>query len=141
MPNTIHSRIAAANLQRAIAAGRDGAQKALTKVAARVVADAAASLSSPAAPSAPGTPPARRTGLLQSGVRFDVRRGRASGNPYVLVGLAGPHAHVGRMLEYGTSRIPSRPFIRPAVNRAAPTVTPTVAREWAAGVQKEARGK
>lgn len=66
---------------------------------------------SPHAPSAPGQPPHVDTGHLKDSIGFEMT-GQTSGE--VTAG-----ADYSAMLEYGTSRMPARPFLTPAVDRVA----------------------
>ena len=132
---TSSSRQAADNLAAAIAAGVEGATRAMPIIGERIVADIQASLSSPAAPSAPGSPPARRTGELIASYRTELGRDKR-GRPYVEV--SSDH-EAAAMLEFGTSEMPARPHVRPAVAREAPQVGRTVAEAWAAA--QRGRGK
>jgi len=59
-------------------------------------------------PSAPGSPPSVQTGRLRNSIGYNV------------VGPAraqvGTNVEYGLYLEFGTSRMPARPFLRPIVN-------------------------
>lgn len=132
---TSSSKRAADSLAAAIAAGIEGATRAMPIIGERIVMDVQASLSSPAAPSAPGSPPARRTGELLASYRSETGRDER-GRHYVAVVSDDPAASY---LEFGTSEMPARPHLRPAVAREVPQVGRTVAEAWAA--EQRGRGK
>lgn len=69
-------------------------------------------------PSAPGQPPNRDTGLLDGSIETEIR---AQNPPTVAVSSKAPPyaAH----LEYGTSRMAPRPYMRPATERNRDDVT------------------
>lgn len=135
MPTT-SGRQASANLAAALAAGQAAAIRALGPIGTRIVTDVRVSLSSPAAPSAPGTPPAHRTGGLQASYRAVTGRD-TRGRHYVAI-LS--HHRAAAYNEFGTSRQPPRPALRPAVHRAEPAITPQIAEAWNAAVREATRG-
>jgi HK97 gp10 family phage protein len=102
-----------ARLKRASAAVRQEADKALVTAAGLVAAEATASIvagwkSGPnRVPSRPGEPPNADTGRLHRGIGVEHR-----GELEVQVVSTAPYA---RDLEYGTSQVAARPYLRPAV--------------------------
>lgn len=68
-------------------------------------------------PSAPGQPPNRDTGLLDGSIDTEIR---AQNPPTVAVVSRAPYA---AHLEYGTSRMQPRPYMRPATERNRDEVT------------------
>ncbi|OWJ68708.1 HK97-gp10 family putative phage morphogenesis protein [Inquilinus limosus] len=102
-----------ARLKRAGAAVREEADQALVTAAGLVTAEALASItadwkSGPGhIPSLPGESPKADTDLLHRGIGIE-RRGELE----VHVISTAPYA---RDLEYGTSRVAARPYLRPAV--------------------------
>lgn len=71
-------------------------------------------------PSAPGQPPNRDTGLLDGSIDTEIR---SQMPPSVAVTSRAPYA---AHLEYGTSRMAPRPYMRPAVERNRDDVTRAV---------------
>jgi len=67
-----------------------------------------------ASPSAPGEPPKRVTGALLDSIDYQVEPGRDQVAVYV--GAAVQHA---LYLEFGTSKMAARPFMRPAVSNVS----------------------
>ncbi len=68
---------------------------------------------SPSSPSAPGQPPAVVSGNLRDSIT--ARQTTKGDKPAVMIEVK---AHYASFLEFGTSRMASRPFIRPAMFRA-----------------------
>jgi len=71
-------------------------------------------------PSAPGQPPNRDTGLLDGSIETEIR---SQMPPTVTVTSRAPYA---AHLEYGTSRMEPRPYMRPATERNRDDVTRAV---------------
>jgi len=65
-------------------------------------------------PSAPGSPPRKRTGTLQKSVAFEVSWMNL-GEPVFLVRV-GTNVPYGRFLEYGTRKMAARPWLRPGLS-------------------------
>lgn len=61
-------------------------------------------------PSAPGEPPKKITAQLQNSIAGDVRRTRNS-----IVGRVGSPLKKAKHLEFGTSKMAARPFLRPTI--------------------------
>ena len=62
-------------------------------------------------PSSPGEPPKKITAQLQNSIRTKViRRKRA------IIGLVGTNLKKGRWLEFGTSKMKPRPYLRPTLS-------------------------
>jgi hypothetical protein len=77
--------------------------------------------SGPGNPSTPGTPPARQTGnLARSFSAMQPRQVRA-GRLLRRVSVAAS-VFYGSLHELGTSRLPRRPFLVPALNKTRPTL-------------------
>lgn len=72
--------------------------------------------------SAPGSPPAPDTGTLRNSIYVQIQ----SAGPIRKVIKVGTRVPYATFLEYGTSKMRPRPFMRPAVARAAPIVARTV---------------
>jgi len=89
----------------------------LVKRAIRVESRAKESMGRVAPPSAPGQPPAVRTGRLRGSITW--RIGRDAVSPYVDVGTAVAY---GLFLEEGTRRMRARPYLRPALEAARATI-------------------
>ena len=68
-------------------------------------------------PSAPNSPPNRDTGLLDGSIETEIR---AQNPPTVAVTSRAPYAAA---LEYGTSKMAPRPYMRPATERNRDEVT------------------
>ena len=62
-------------------------------------------------PSLPFTPPNKRTGHLYQSVYNKINKLGAM----IIQGLVGDNAEYGVHLEYGTSKMPPRPYLRPVV--------------------------
>lgn len=77
------------------------------------VEGAAKRIASNASPSAPGTGPGVRTGRLRGSITW--RPGYDEISPYVDVGTA---VLYGPYLEFGTSKMAARPYLRPALEAA-----------------------
>lgn len=67
--------------------------------------------------SAPGQPPHTDTGNLVSHIQVKTTSARS-----VEVGIIGNRAPYGKWLEYGTSNIAPRPWLRPAYKKAKPII-------------------
>lgn len=63
-------------------------------------------------PSAPGEPPAVRTGALRRSTVTETQNALRTGIAKILIG-----EYYAEFLEFGTERIAPRPFVRPAVER------------------------
>lgn len=72
----------------------------------------------PARSSAPGEPPVAQTGTLRRSVQID-RTENKGRMPFVRVGT---NLEYGPYLEFGTSRMAPRPWLRPAVAASRPRV-------------------
>lgn len=67
-------------------------------------------------PSLPGNPPAPDTGNLRNSIRYEVH-GQDSKEVYGIVGTTQKDPNYGEYLEYGTTKIAPRPWLRPAMER------------------------
>ncbi len=95
--------------------------RALTFIAATNVAErAAASMEGKEAPSAPGTPPAIRTGILHASFKVE-----QTGD---LEHIVGTDVEYAPHLEFGTVRMAERPFLTPAVMDELPLFHEAVTR-------------
>jgi hypothetical protein len=76
--------------------------------------------------SAPGEPPAQATGTLRQSIRggLETLMGKK------LVGFVGTDKDYGRMLEYGTSRITARPWLRKSFEESEGKVKEIFTRLW-----------
>ena len=63
-------------------------------------------------PSAPGEPPGKRTGTLGRGITHEVEK-----KPDSVVGRVGTNITYAIPLEFGTSKMAARPFMRPGLER------------------------
>lgn len=94
--------------------------RVVEKAARDIEAHAKASMGRQSPPSAPGSPPAIRTGTLANSIQST----RMSLNHWrVTVG-----AEYGAYLEFGTSRMAPRPFMAPAVEAVRPAFVEAVSR-------------
>lgn len=84
-------------------------------------------------PSLPGQPPNEDTGALRRSIETHIRAEGKS--PVVEVAAGGPSAPYAPHLEYGTSKMAARPFMRPATDKHRADV----AKEVAAQVSIEIR--
>lgn len=75
--------------------------------------------------SAPGEPPATRTGALRQSLRVVVFQ-----NPEKLVAQVGTDLEYGKNLEFGTRKILPRPWFKPSYQRAKPRVYRILGRRW-----------
>lgn len=89
----------------------------LVRRAIRVESAAKRSMGQTAPPSAPGQPPAVRTGRLRASITW--RPGQDARSPYVDIGTAVFYAP---FVELGTSRMAARPFLRPALAAARSSI-------------------
>lgn len=65
-------------------------------------------------PSLPGNPPAPDTGNLRNSIRYEIH-GQNSKEVYGVVGSTQKDPPYGTYLEYGTTRVAPRPWLRPAM--------------------------
>lgn len=66
-------------------------------------------------PSAPGNPPAPDTGNLRNSINYEIQK-----DEYTVTGIVGTtqkNPPYGRFLEYGTSKMAPRPWLRPAMRK------------------------
>lgn len=89
----------------------------LVRRAIRVESAAKRSMGQTAPPSAPGHPPAVRTGRLRASITW--RPGQDAVSPYVDIGTAVVYAPY---VELGTSNMAARPFLRPALEAARSSI-------------------
>lgn len=81
-------------------------------------------------PSLPGNPPAPDTGNLRNSIRYEVNGSGKS--VYGIVGTTQKDPPYGAYLEYGTSRMAPRPWLKPAMNKNA---------DWIRNMIKKAVGQ
>lgn len=77
--------------------------------------------------SAPGEPPASRTGLagLRGHISWEMSEEKGE-----VVGLVGSDTKYAPMLEFGTVNMAARPWLRPAFEKADTAVKEILARKW-----------
>ncbi len=74
-------------------------------------------------PSKPGEPPKKITSQLQNSIRTKVIRRKTA-----IIGLVGTNLKKGRWLEFGTSKMKPRPYLRPTVSENRTKIGRVVAR-------------
>ncbi|KKK61805.1 hypothetical protein LCGC14_3010660 [marine sediment metagenome] len=74
-------------------------------------------------PSSPGEPPKKITAQLQNSIRTKVIR-----RPRAIIGLVGTNLKKGRWLEFGTSKMKPRPYLRPTLSENRRKIGRVVAR-------------
>ncbi|KKL19812.1 hypothetical protein LCGC14_2461710 [marine sediment metagenome] len=74
-------------------------------------------------PSSPGEPPKKITAQLQNSIRTKVIRGKDR-----IIGLVGTNLKKGRWLEFGTSKMKPRPYLRPTLSENKRKIGRIVAR-------------
>lgn len=72
--------------------------------------------------SAPGEPPARRTGALRLHWNGNIRSAAASGNGVKVIASLESQEHYAGYLEHGTSKMEPRPFLERIIDKATPEV-------------------
>lgn len=72
-------------------------------------------------PSLPGNPPAPDTGNLRASVHYTIE---TSGQ--TIIGRVGTDVEYGKMLEYGTSKIAPRPWLKPALDNNKDFIEKTI---------------
>ena len=75
--------------------------------------------------SAPGEPPAVMTGQLRSSIKY-----RIVGELRALKGEVGSELKKAPMLEFGTSKMAARPFLRPTFQEELPVIKNILSRRW-----------
>ncbi len=96
------------NLARLAGAERRQAQQDGLEAGARIVETQVKISLSGQSPSSPGEPPGLDTGFLRNSVTVD------SVTP--MEAIIAPHTDYAEYLEFGTSRMEARPFMRPALD-------------------------
>ena len=80
----------------------------------------------PHTPSEPGQPPAVMTGKLRASITHEVKKG-LGGDIEARVGIRGgtepDTKNYGLYLEFGTSKMRKRPYLKPALNKNLQTIT------------------
>jgi len=109
-------------------------EKALKRSAILVEGDTKKSMrgtGKPHTPSGPGQPPAREFGKLAASITFEVKKG-IGGDMEALVGVEGgtepDTKNYGLFLEFGTSKMEKRPFLRPALAKNLKTIANLIER-------------
>ena len=115
------------NLQRLAGNERRQAQADGLEAGARVVETIIKVSLSGASPSRPGEPPGLDTGFLRNSVQVD------SVTP--TEAIIAPHTDYAEHLEFGTSRMAARPFMRPAVDEHEGEILDAIERTVAAFVE------
>jgi len=78
----------------------------------------------PHIPSPPGEPPAVMTGKLRASINYDVKKGKdIEGRVGIEGGTEPDTKNYGLFLEFGTSRMQKRPYLRPALNQNLQTIS------------------
>lgn len=75
--------------------------------------------------SSPGEPPAQRLGELRQSIKKAIE-----GTGSHLVGMVGTDKDYGPMLEFGTSKMAARPWLRVSFEKAEARVKEIFGREW-----------
>lgn len=75
--------------------------------------------------SAPGEPPAVRTGRLRNSIKY-----RVLGRGVNLSGVVGTQVEYAPHLEFGTSKMEPRPFLRPTYERERKTIKAILGGRW-----------
>ena len=85
-------------------------------------------------PSLPGNPPAPDTGNLKNTIRYEVNEeGR---EVYGIVGTTQKDPDYGLFLEYGTSKMEARPWLRPAMRENNDFIRQSLAKAVKEGLEK-----
>lgn len=73
-------------------------------------------------PSLPGNPPAPDTGNLRASIHYTTEKlGENS-----VVGIVGTDVDYGKMLEYGTSKVAPRPWLKPSLDKNESFIIKTI---------------
>lgn len=109
-------------------------EKALKRGAILVEGDVKKSMrgtGTPHTPSEPGQPPAREFGKLAASITHEVKKD-LGGDIEARVGIRGgtepDTKNYGLFLEFGTSRMAKRPFLKPALAKNIKTITNMISR-------------
>ena len=84
-------------------------------------------------PSLPGNPPAPETGNLRNCIRYEIHAEPRS--PYGVVGTTQKDPPYGQYLEYGTSKVAPRPWLRPVMEKNNDWIRQSIARAVAKGLK------
>lgn len=84
-------------------------------------------------PSLPGNPPAPDTGNLRNSIRYEVHAEPRS--PYGVVGTTQKDPPYGQYLEYGTSKVAPRPWLRPAMEKNNEWIRKSIAKAVVRGLK------
>lgn len=112
----------------------NGLTDALKKGAILVEGDVKKSMrgtGTPHTPSRPGEPPAVMTGKLRASIMHEVKKG-IGGDIEARIGIKGgtqpDTKNYGLFLEFGTSRMPKRPYLKPALAKNLKTIANFITR-------------
>ena len=84
-------------------------------------------------PSLPGNPPAPDTGNLRNSIRYEIHAEPRS--PYGVVGTTQKDPPYGQYLEYGTSKVAPRPWLRPAMEKNNEWIRQSIAKAVGRGLK------
>lgn len=84
-------------------------------------------------PSLPGNPPAPDTGNLRNSIRYEVHN--EENEVYGIVGTTQKDPPYGEYLEYGTSKMAPRPWLRPAMIKNEDWVRRSISKAVANGMK------
>ena len=84
-------------------------------------------------PSLPGNPPAPDTGNLRNSIRYEIHAEPRS--PYGVVGTTQKDPPYGEYLEYGTSKVAPRPWLRPAMEKNNEWIRQSIAKAVGRGLK------
>lgn len=80
-----------------------------------------------------------QSGLLRDSIVTARRKDAESGNVAFVVTVKGPAARYGRMLEFGTSKMKARPFLRPAADTGQAEAGRVVAEKAKQAIERAAK--
>ena len=84
-------------------------------------------------PSLPGNPPAPDTGNLRNSIRYEIHA--ESRSPYGVVGTTQNDPPYGQYLEYGTSKVAPRPWLRPVMEKNNEWIRQSIAKAVGRGLK------
>lgn len=91
-------------------------------------------------PSLPGNPPAPDSGNLRNNsIRYEIHAEPRS--PYGVVGTTQKDPPYGQYLEYGTSKVAPRPWLRPAMEKNNEWIRQSIAKAVVRGLKGEVFGR
>ena len=84
-------------------------------------------------PSLPGNPPAPDTGNLRKSINYEIYAEPRS--PYGVVGTTQKDPPYGEYMEYGTSKVAPRPWLRPAMKKNNEWIREAITKSVARGLK------